>query len=99
MYGKILKDKSLADIFTFSKSINTCFIAPTPVSSAAPKVSEAAKILTTVPPPSSGGTLKLKDYLPYMKNRSLARPPVAPQGEYFANLINVKFQGISEVLT
>ncbi|XP_046962007.1 tyrosine-protein phosphatase non-receptor type 23 [Vanessa cardui] len=53
--------------------------APAPASSAAAKPVDAAKVLNSVPPPSSGGTLKLKDYLPYMKNRSLARPPAAPQ--------------------
>ncbi|XP_041968457.1 tyrosine-protein phosphatase non-receptor type 23 [Aricia agestis] len=44
--------------------------------------SSAAKVIDAVPTPASGAPLKLKDYLPYMKNRGMARgsiPQVQPE--------------------
>nr|XP_034827526.1 tyrosine-protein phosphatase non-receptor type 23 isoform X1 [Maniola hyperantus] len=54
--------------------------APTPVTSAATKPTES------VPTPPAGTGLKLKDYLPYMKSRTMARntPPYA-QMEHLPN--------------
>lgn len=49
--------------------------------------SAPTRVLDSVPTPTSGGTLKLKDYLPYMKNRSLGRSQV-PQGGLFLSSEN-----------
>ncbi|XP_023951524.2 tyrosine-protein phosphatase non-receptor type 23 [Bicyclus anynana] len=50
--------------------------APTPVTSAATKPAEA--VPATLP---AGSGLKLKDYLPYMKNRTMARNTPPPQAQ------------------
>ncbi|CAH0748653.1 unnamed protein product [Diatraea saccharalis] len=47
---------------------------------AVPTTSTAVKSLDSVPPPSTGGSRKLKDYLPYMKNRNAPRS-VTPQAQ------------------
>jgi hypothetical protein len=52
---------------------------------AAPAAPPAAKAAESVPPPSSGGTRKLKDYLPYMKNRNAPRS-LTPQGKHLMKL-------------
>ncbi|XP_072937126.1 uncharacterized protein mop [Epargyreus clarus] len=55
--------------------------APTPTPTPSlPASSTVSKALDAVPTPSSGGTLKLKDYLPYMKNRNMPRS-VTPQAQ------------------
>ncbi|RVE46210.1 hypothetical protein evm_009168 [Chilo suppressalis] len=48
--------------------------------SAVPTTSTAVKTTDPVPPPSTGGSRKLKDYLPYMKNRNAPRS-VTPQAQ------------------
>ncbi|XP_028169896.1 tyrosine-protein phosphatase non-receptor type 23 [Ostrinia furnacalis] len=40
-----------------------------------------ARAIDAVPPPLSGGGRKLKDYLPYMKNRNVAPRSITPQAQ------------------
>ncbi|XP_032510581.2 tyrosine-protein phosphatase non-receptor type 23 isoform X1 [Danaus plexippus] len=55
-----------------------------------PVTSASVKNIDTPPIPSSGGTLKLKDYLPYMKNRGLARNAI-PQPAQMEPLSNESY--------
>ncbi|KAL0895130.1 hypothetical protein ABMA27_013582 [Loxostege sticticalis] len=51
------------------------------VKASTPTASALSKTLDAVPPPSTGGSRKLKDYLPYMKNRNAAPRSVTPQAQ------------------